>query len=365
MKNHMQRMTILLLALLYASTLAVAEVESERTFHCTGDVFRQVGLSWQMTAKGPEEQPVTVKDSWQKRIDSALWRIEFDDHTAPKSGSAVSLSRSDLLLGGLLLVNKEHPLPADFSDKTLASVSQMSNNAIQVADDHVSLFPNAFFALSSLIAAADQQGLGDYFVEEGYRSNDRQTELFNNMKEKLSSEYSGDRLIEETKKYVNDPGTSEYQTGMSFRMRLYNAANEEISRMFFHASEQGKWFAENSWKYGIIFRFPTADFPLPGWEDKSHITGMTIQLNLYRYVGKAHAAAMCITGYCLEEYVEFLKNHPHIYIYQDGKLRYEVYRMEMEDAGTYEDLPIPSTAEEYLASVDNTGGVVLAYSYNP
>ncbi len=71
---------------------------------------------------------------------------------------------------------------------------------------------------------------------------------------------------------------------------------------------------------------------------------------------------MNILNYCMEEYVEFLVAHPHICIYEDGALRYEVYRINAEDAASY-DLPVPNPASAYTASLDNLGGVVMAYTY--
>ena len=38
-----------------------------------------------------------------------------------------------------------------------------------------------------------------------------------------------------------------------------------------------------------------------------------MHLDLYRYVGEPHALVMKVMGYCLEEYVEFLTDHPHIF----------------------------------------------------
>ncbi|MEG1569677.1 MAG: hypothetical protein RR431_00620, partial [Clostridia bacterium] len=87
-------------------------------------------------------------------------------------------------------------------------------------------------------------------------------------------------------------------------------------------------------------------------------------MNLYRYVGKAHAAAMSVLDYCLEEYVEFLIDHPHICIYEDDALKYEIVRIRMtEDTASFS-LPVPNPANDYQASMDNMGGIVMAYSYN-
>jgi D-alanyl-D-alanine carboxypeptidase len=151
---------------------------------------------------------------------------------------------------------------------------------------------------------------------------------------------------------------------MSFRMDVYQSGNSELNNQKFQAeSIQGAWLTENCWRYGIIFRFPSKDFPNASWEDKSYKTGISSQLNLYRYVGKAHSAAMRVLNMCLEEYIEFLMAHPHICIYEDGALAYEVVRI--KGAGSNESfaLPVPNPASSYQASLDNMDGVVMAYSY--
>ena len=84
---------------------------------------------------------------------------------------------------------------------------------------------------------------------------------------------------------------------------------------------------------------------------------------MYRYVGKAHSAAMSVLNMCLEEYIEFLANHPHITIYEDGALVYEVVRIKGAGSNTSFALPVPNPASGYQASLDNMDGVVMAYSY--
>ncbi len=316
--------------------------------------YSQGGTTQQ--AVDPQEKTV-----WEREVDGALWRVEDQGYLGLENTSTIQIDRATLINGGLLLVNPWHALPSDFSETDLLSVGAASSYKIQVTDSTVRLFPVAFDALQAMITDAEADGLLYYIVREGYRSNDTQTELFNKAMAKLSDKYSGDILIAQTKKEVNYPGTSEYQTGMSFQMRLYNK-NETIKGGF-QESEQGKWFTENCWKYGVIFRFPSADFPNSSWEDKSYKTGVTLNLNLYRYVGKPHAAAMKVMNYCLEEYVEFLISHPHLLIYQDGALKYEVFRVEAQDGLTAYDLPKPNPASDYSASFDNMGGIVLTYSY--
>ena len=292
-----------------------------------------------------------------------MWRIEDMGSSGLENTSTVTLERAALINGGMLLVNAWHALPYDFSDTELVSIGTTSGFKIQVQDNNVRVFPKAFDALNEAITAAAENNLQYYIVREGYRSNDEQSALFTKQMDKLSNKYSGDILIEQAKKSVNYPGTSEYQTGMSFRLDLYNKENKDgVNDKKFQESDQGKWLTENCWKYGLVFRFPTTDFPNSAWEDKSYKTGVTVPMNLYRYVGKAHSAAMRIMDYCLEEYVEFLISHPHICIYEDGALRYEIVRINMGEGTSFE-LPVPNPASDYQGSMDNMGGIVLAYTY--
>lgn len=322
----------------------------------------------QATTVDPDTGEVTPVELpyWESTLDDKPWRVQDEGTSGLENTSTVTLERSTLMLGGLMLVNAWHALPYDFSDTELISIGTTSGFKIQVQDNSVRVFPKAYDALNQAITDAATNGLQYYIVREAYRSNDVQSKLFTDKMNELSEKknYTGNLLIEQTKKSVNYPGTSEYQTGMSYRLDLYSRDNADgVNDLRLQESEQGKWMTANCWKYGIIFRFPTVDFPTTAWEDKSYKTGVSTPMNLYRYVGKAHAAAMRIMDYCLEEYVEFLISHPHICIYEDGALRYEIVRINMGDGATF-NLPVPNPASDYQASMDNMGGIVMAYTYN-
>ncbi len=342
-----------------ARALEKYNMEAQQEFNAKMNTLRS-------NASGSTEFEEVVDRSelqhWESTIDGAVWRIEDEGKTGLENTRVQTLDRTTLMHGGLLLVNPWHPLPSDFSDVELVGVGTASGYKIQVQDNTVKLLPNAFDALQAMVTAAGEDKLEDYMVREAYRTMDMQTQLFDKQKEKLSADYSGDILIEQTKKSVNFPGTSEYQSGLSFRMDIYNKSNPDLPK--FQQSDQGKWFTEHGWKYGVIFRFPTADFPSSAWEDKSYKTGVSIQMNLYRFVGKAHAAAMRIMDYCLEEYVEFLVDHPHICIYKDGQLLYEVFRLPAPEVLTTYDLPVTNPSSDFQASMDNLDGIVMAYTYN-
>ena len=278
--------------------------------------------------------------------------------------SAVTMTRADLMNNGMLLVNEWHSRPEDFDESGIVSVGKYytGDQKIQVKDNNVTLFPNAIAALREALDGAKANGLEHYMVEEGYRTYEQQDQYFQNKITKLSSKYTGDALIAAAKKEVNYPGTSEYNSGLGFELRQYEKNNPDFNSMKYSATNQGKWMNENCWKYGIVFRFPQAGWPLESSTDKSFKTGVSKHLNLYRYVGKGNAAIMHYMDFTMEEYIEYLEEHPHIALFEDGVLKYEVYRQYIGDAG-YTDVQLTRNAKNYTSSLDNMGGIITVFEY--
>ena len=278
--------------------------------------------------------------------------------------TAETKTRAEIMNNGMLLVNPWHSRPDDFDESNIKSVGKYlgGNNKVQVKDYNVLLFPIASDALMEAINAARAEGLEHYIVEEGYRSWDEQNNMFTKKVNQLSSKYQGDALIEAAKKEVNYPGTSEYNTGLSFSLRLYSKDDAEVNVPKYSTTDQGKWMNENCWKYGLIFRFPQAEWPLATSQDKSFKTGVSLKLNLYRYVGKGNAAVMHYLDLCLEEYIEYLQEHPHIALFEDGVLKYEIYRQYVGDADTF-NIQLTRNARSYISSLDNMGAVITVFEY--
>ena len=339
-------------------TIYQQNIADEQAFNMQLSAMRE---SASQTESVPDET-VAELQTWEKTLDGTNWRIEDEGAAGLENTYTATISNTTLCEGGLMLVNAWHSVPEYFSEANLVGVGTASGWDIPVTDSSIRLFPEAFNALQAMYDDAAADGMVDYIVREAYRTNERQTELFTARMDALSDKYSGTILTEQAKKTVNYPGTSEYQTGLSFRMGLYNSQDTAVARQNFQETPQGMWFTDNSYKYGIIFRFPSDDYPTASWEDKSYKTGVSMHLDLYRYVGIPHAVAMTVLGYCLEEYIEFLVDHPHISVYENDVLRYEIVRINVNDQAAY-DLPITNVSSSYLASVDNMGAIVMAYNY--
>ena len=272
----------------------------------------------------------------------------------------ITVNRADVMNNGMLLVNEWHSRPEDFSEEALVSIGSYTGGKLQVANYNLLLFPAAINALQEAVTAAAAEGFENYMVDEAYRSYEEQNALFNKYMEQYASRYSGDALIARTKKDVNYPGTSEFNSGMTFTLRLYKRGDAAVNGTNYVDTPEGQWLSENCWKYGLVFRFPKTDYPVKGTADKSYKTGVSVSLRAYRYVGKGNAAVMHTLDLCLEEYIEYLQEHPHIAVFEDGILRYEIVRQYVGDAASFP-ISITNNASSYVTSLDNMGYAITVF----
>ena len=322
------------------------------------DIEYQLQLSEAQAAYNNPENP-----SWPENDRKLEWEVLDLSQYPLQDQRAVHSNRQEIMYNGMLLVNAWHSRPLDYSDAGIVGVSKAykGEEKIQAKDNNVTLHKNALAALHEALLAAKAEGMEHYLVEEGYRTIERQQEYYNKKREKLSSKYSGEALDEATKKEVNYPGTSEYNSGLAFELRLYDKNDPDVGAPKYSTTPEGKWMNENCWKYGLVFRFPQNQWPLETSTDKSFKTGVSVHLNVYRYVGKGNAAIMHYMDFTMEEYIEYLEEHPHIALYVDDHLQYEVYRQIVGDDEEF-DIQLNSTSN-WESSLDNMGGIITVFDY--
>ncbi|NLC33030.1 MAG: M15 family metallopeptidase [Clostridiales bacterium] len=282
---------------------------------------------------------------------------------AVKAAEQVPVTRAEALKGGLLLLNRWHALPNDFSivEGDIDSIMTLTDRAVPSDRREISMFPVAIEALQEMIKAAKAEGLEDYLVRSAYRTMETQTGYWQAQSDRLSTRYTGDILTEEIRKTVAYPGTSDYQSGMSVELDVWNNNDPILKEAKIFDTAQGKWLLENSWKYGFVFRYPVSGYPAADTVDKSYKTGIDLKLDTFRYVGVAHAAVMHHLDLSLEEYIEYLIDNEHIAVYEDGELAYEIFRVEAEPTDV--EVGIPAGTASYAVSSDNMDGLVVAVEY--
>ena len=328
----------------------------------------RIAMRDQWLAEQAATQAKPVDDSWPQPEPNGWSLVDISSFDV-KDGSTQEFERTDLEAGGLMLVNRWHYLPSDFNDArfengdelvSIMTQSGADNFPIQTKDRSVSVQRVVYEHLLDMLQAAKNDGLENYLIWEGFRTNESQTNLFLNEQSKWENRYTGEVLIEKARENVNVPGTSEYQTGLSFNIRRNKRGDSEFNSVKFTETADFSWLWNHSWEYGFVFRFPVNNYPTATNADKSWKTGEKKNLMIFRYVGEAAAAIMHAKDFCLEEFIEYVIAHPHLAVYQDGKLKYEIYRM--ADTGGSVNAKVPSGASAE-ASIDNMGGVIVSLYY--
>lgn len=172
----------------------------------------------------------------------------------------------------ILLVNFDHPLPENYQPKELVCLYEQ-RHSFRLAATDIYLEKEVYEAMERLFSAAEKANVNGYIVTSGYRSAEKQQEIY---------EQSGQGL-------ANRPGYSEHQTGLAFDVTTrYDSGG-------FQDTEQYKWLVAHCAEYGFILRYP---------EGKQDVTGIETEYWHYRYVGASAAREIMRRGITLEEYLK-------------------------------------------------------------
>lgn len=185
----------------------------------------------------------------------------------------------------LILVNKENPIPEGYKVQTI-KIEEKWEVDTRIRE-----------AIEEMLKDARKQGL-DPIICSSYRTTEYQKNLFNNkVAEYRKKGYSQKNAEEQAALWVTIPGTSEHELGLSLDIvdRKYQILDENQEN-----TAVQKWLIEHCHEYGFILRYPT---------DKKDITKINYEPWHYRYVGKEDAKFIKEKDFCLEEYIEFLKEY--------------------------------------------------------
>ncbi len=249
--------------------------------------------------------------------DTELSVPELDEESEEESPDGIQYGNAELYVsrihhGPLTLVNQDYP--TEDSDEGLISVFEKKADIVAVRDMEVILQEEAVEAINQLaVAFQNATGHTDLLILNGYITKDAQKRLYEADLQRTGGNSSDLYAI---------PGCSEYETGYSFELAIYNGGFHDFSPEGDYA-----WILEHCAEYGFIQRYPA---------NKADLTGVSDQPNVFRYVGIPHAWFMAKNNLCLEEYLEVLEGYP----YDGGHLR-------LND-------PIGRSYEAYYVSVDPT-----------
>ncbi len=196
------------------------------------------------------------------------------------SSPEVSRQLADPLL---VLVNEEEALPEDWQ-VDLAPVSSDSTEKVDV---------RILSDLSAMTEAARRDDVW-FWVASGYRSvEDQQTILENAIERRMQEEgMTREEAEADALRTIQKPGHSEHHTGLVVDFNDVDDGFEETSAY--------RWLSQHAADYGFVQRYR---------QDKVAYTGIDNESWHYRYVGVEHAQAMERLDMCLEEYVEYVRDH--------------------------------------------------------
>jgi zinc D-Ala-D-Ala carboxypeptidase len=185
----------------------------------------------------------------------------------------------------LALVNKEYALdeykPTDLVRPKVPFV--FGNQELEKAY----LRKEAAVQLEEMFAEAKSQGILLTAIS-GYRSYEYQKMLL----EREIAQFGEEKAV----MAVAPPGQSEHQSGLA--MDISSQSNNFQVNIEFADTKEGKWLAENAYKFGFILRYP---------EDKVSITQYQYEPWHFRYVGKDAAKVIHENDWSLEEYFNNVK----------------------------------------------------------
>lgn len=261
--------------------------------------------------------------------------------------TAISKTEADLGIGELVLVNNNIAFRGTVTEDDLVVVREKKNQSYSVKDYSVMVKPVTMDAVNNMMLdfyTAMQND--DVMVISGHRTIEYQQGLYD------------DELAETgltTSTLVSRAGYSEHHTGYVVDFKLYH--DDGTSEQFDGTGDYA-WIMDNCHTYGFINRYPAG---------KEKLTLIDNEPWHFRYVGPVHASIITEYGFCLEEYIEFLKNYTIdtgflLKAMPDGK-QYIIYYVPMVDpANTSVCIPLMAdqqTPYPYEISGNNIDGWIL------
>ncbi|EGA88648.1 D-alanyl-D-alanine carboxypeptidase [Planococcus donghaensis MPA1U2] len=214
----------------------------------------------EQVTKVPESPEVVEEPTEEKPVIEEPVEETVTDATVY---SEKALPKEPTIINGILLANKQHPLPETYAPGEV---------------------PEAHAAFEAMKAEAAKVGI-NLNAFSTYRNFARQKQLYESYVAK-DGQQAADR-------YSARPGYSEHQTGLSFDIGE-SGQEQHWASASFGDTEGGKWLAVNAHNYGFILRYP---------EGKEKITGYMHESWHFRYVGKDVATQIYEKGITLEEYL--------------------------------------------------------------
>lgn len=243
----MDKKKILIIAMLMLAIICLGM----SLWYFVGSARDRVDSNGSATGKGVKESSETSQTS--TKDEETIKDINGESHTIKEKDGITYIDDK------IILVNKKHGLPTDYSP---------GEN------------PEAGSKVRELISEMQSEGFDVNSGYSGFRSFEYQKQLYNGYVESDGKEKADT--------YSARPGYSEHQTGLAFDLL-------DNSGQLLTSPNETKWLAEHAADYGFIVRYQ---------EGKEDITGYVPESWHLRYLGRDLAKKVYKSGKTLEEYFQ-------------------------------------------------------------
>lgn len=283
----------------------------------------------------PEAQAQAAPETAAPRALSAVRyelprQLTYQEHT---------YTQNELARGQLLLLDARHPLPKEAPPPNTFRVATYGKGMVPVAKLDIKSGRETIDALQELFAALRAQGVSGLAVWEGTVSaaqqRDGQVKRMRALMRGLSPQQARAQMLSELVWPTSAELLQEYTVELRFRGEGNLPDNRPLE-----STRQGQTLLQLAWRYGFV---------------RSSAEGKGAFC--FRYVGRAHAAAMTYLELSLEAYLEWLHRQGVLTIAVGGQPKYVIQCRPMQGTHVAFSLPVGAETE---ASLDNLGYAVTA-----
>lgn len=205
----------------------------------------------------------------------------------------VELKKEDISKGYLVLINPANRLQREVTNIVFFATEFKNIELENKANEQLHCALKEIKAENKIVPVS------------GYRTLEEQIHIYNSSLKENGEEF--------TKKFVALPNASEHQTGLAIDLAL-NEKDIDFICPSFPYYEICQEFRNIAPKFGFIERYK---------EEKKNITKIAKEEWHFRYVGYPHSQIIINMDFCLEEYIDYLKQ----FTYPNHPLKYEKYKI--------------------------------------
>jgi len=245
----------------------------------------------------------------------------------------IQMEESDIHRGPLILVNHDHAFKIP-NDLDLVNIIESQTTSFRVQQSNSQLAQSIMQPLDEMmeefISTTNNRAVT---IRSAFRDYDSQQRILNTYISRMGRR--------EALRWASQPGHSEHHTGLAFDFGIRVGGNVDA----FTGTGNTSWFRRNSYRHGFILRFR---------QNKTQITQTNDEPWHFRYVGLPHSAIMTQNDWCLEEYIELIREYTfeEPFKFEFNDIMYEIYFTASTDVR----LPLNS---EYDISGNNVDGFIV------